>query len=416
MGRNMNLDSIKQAICVAIPSDVNVSNVEVVEGDNGKLSVQVSWDVKKWDVKKASEPDPIKLPSLDRYQAPEWWTRDGYCRPLINLDQQVPLSLIAGLPSVYREKMKAEFEKSEHEANQLRAEKAELWTADAERVLELLTKKIINPTKAADPEFLSGLREVAKKLTIDDVQKSGNTAPRIPKGVNFVATRGTDQYEKALVRAGMDPLTAKEMANGVSWMSSPIPPQKTPKTTFEGKVVTPIDLPLPNKDPHVPFPATKEQVAEVREKIGHHRFRRAEADDQATVIVNNKPKVIDGYQRPRFVKTKDEVIAEFKKAVEKYEARYAKFRSPLALKPNANNKGKRGIAALTAHSLPFLHKDRKVTDVEILFLANEKMAKLTEPASLWEDMKAMEAKLPRQTKLQKILFHLRSIKHEILGK
>jgi hypothetical protein len=419
----MDLEIVKRAICNAIPSNVNVSNVEMVEG-NGKLSVKISWDVQK-----ASEPEPVKLPSLNSPQSlwarPEWWTRDGYCRPLIDFDQHVPLDLIAGLPAAYREKMRAELEKSEQEANKIRAEKTELTSDSIRKAIDNLNAKSI--CEAEDARILEELAKKVQdssKATLDDVREvlkpDGSVARRIrvPKcNLNEVAVKGTDQYEKALIRAGMDPLTAKEMAQDRQFVySQPLPQIKQPKTTMEGKTVTPIDLPLPNKDPHVPFPATTEQVAEVRKKIGHHRFRRAEADDQATVIVNGKPKVIDGYQRPRFVKKADEVIAEFKKAVEKYEERYAKFRSPLAPKTNANDKGKRGVAALTTHSLPFSHKDRKVTDVEVMFLSDEKMAKLTEPCSLLDDLKAIEAKLPRQTKFKRILFHLKSIKNEILRK
>ncbi|MFA5715553.1 MAG: hypothetical protein WC998_07425, partial [Candidatus Paceibacterota bacterium] len=185
------------------------------------------------------------------------------------------------------------------------------------------------------------------------------------------------------------------------------------KITVEGKLVTPIDLPL--RELKVPSPNTKAE-AEFRRKIYPGVFRRAEPDGYTTIIVDGKPKVIDGYQKPRNVKNAFEVVAEYKKAVEAYDKRFANVRSPLAPKPNANDKGKRGVAALTSHALPFSHRDRKVTDVEVMFMANEKMAKLTDSPSLLDDLKAIEVKLPPQTKLNRIMFHLRSIKNEILRK
>ena len=400
----MNLEIVKKAICEAIPNNVNISTVDIKES-NGKLSVQVSWDVQK-----ASE-----FTSLGN-----GWAIDGYCRPRIDFDQQFPIPLISSLQSSYRDKMKAELEKSEQEATQLRVDR---------KVIDKLNAKSI--TEAEDARILE---ELAKKVTeqgaiqkptLDDVKemlRDGKVVRRIsiPREVNVVAVQGTDQYEKALIRAGIDPLGAKEMAKDREgrFTFEQLKPDysKRPKTTAEGKVVTPIDLPLPKREPIVPKPNTKEEVAEIRKKNHPGFFRRAEPDGYTTIIVDGKPKVIDGYQKPRTVKNAFEVVAEYKKAVEAYNKRFANVRSPLAPKPNAADKGKRAVPALTAHSLPFSHRDRKVTDVEVMFMANEKMAKLTDPPSLMDDLKTIEAKIPPQTKFKRILFHLRSIKNEILRK
>jgi len=42
----MNIDIIKQVICNAIPSNVNISDIDIKEG-NGKLTVQISWEILK---------------------------------------------------------------------------------------------------------------------------------------------------------------------------------------------------------------------------------------------------------------------------------------------------------------------------------------------------------------------------------
>lgn len=405
----MDLEIVKRAIYDAIPNNVKVSNVDIKES-NGQLSVQISW--------KASEP------TLEVYPNNNWWAMDGYCRPLINFDQQVPtwsLDDRENLSSAYREKMKADFEKSEQEANQLRKVKAakDIDTRNAKSICE-----------AEDARILA---ELAKKVTdavenptttVREVQTpEGRVVKRIsiPKEVNVVAVKGTDQYEKALIRAGIDPLMAKKMACDADDQFTfnrlkPLDCNKHPKTTAEGKLVTPIDLPLPTQEPRVPSPNTKEEVAEFRKKNYPGAFRSAEPDNYTAVIADGKLKVIDGYQRLRKVKNALEVVAEYKKAVEAYDKRFANVRSHLSPKPNAADKGKRAVPALTVNSLPFSHKDRKVTDVEVMFMANEKMAKLTDPTSLMDDLKALEVKLPPLTKFKRILFHLRSIKNEILRK
>jgi len=381
----MNLEIVKRVISDAIPNNVSVSNIDIQEG-NGKLLVQISWEVLK-------AADTVSVSLSDSMHTHDWRLRDGYFRsmlPLPNFDQPVPIDLIAGLPEAYRNKLKVEFEKSEIEANKLRAEKTE------------------NPSR---------LEELAKKITsAEDNNKAVRTA-KTPMD-KVVAVKGNDRYVQSLVRAGIDPESANAMAKENSFTPSirleAMP--RTPKITAEGKIVTPVDLPIPKREPTVPSPNTKEEVAEIRKKNYPGVFRRAEPDGYATIIIDGKPKVVDGYERPRFVKKAFEVVAEYKKAVEAYDKRYANVRSPLAKKPNADDKGKRGVAALTAHSLPFSHRERKVTDVEVMFLADEKMAKLVEPPSLLEDLKNMEAKIPRPTKLKKILFHLKSIKDEILRK
>jgi hypothetical protein len=513
----MDLSTIKQVIGNTIPSNVNISDINIIEG-NGKLTVQISWEVLK-----ASYPDLNSLPKIVTEKHPRLSFMDGF------YPFQLPISeLELPLSSSYRDKLRADFEKSEAEANKLRLrrEREHLdsllekagetvnvvrseknlgitkvrfdsefggWTtssliqngdvlvgltgcryevlstsadkdgvctkfrykfvqlskseitrknaesirdAEDERILEeikliplcmkvmaahprqvdeykaghkgnfgfllsaLLVENNLAFSKVIDVKFISEvleraiknteteeariLKELANKInsTFNDTKEVKSADGKVVEKITFpdrgklvsVAVRGNDEYVKSLVRAGIDPESARNMA-----------------------VITNIDLPITKQ------PTIKEELnaksqskftSEYRKQKHAGNFRRVEQDGI----------------KPRFVKKASEVVAEYKKAIEAYENRFGIGQNRL----NPNDKGKRGVSAFTPSTQPFSSPLRNVTDVEVMFMANEKMAKLVEPPSLLADLKAFEAKLPRISKLKKILFHLKSIKDEIL--
>ena len=105
----MDLTVIKHIIFGAIPSNVNVSDIDIKEGA-GKLTVQLSWEVLK-----ASYPD---LPKIVTDENPGFRFMDGYCR-LIDFNTSIPLVDIEPLSSAYRDKLRSEFDKSEAEGKKL---------------------------------------------------------------------------------------------------------------------------------------------------------------------------------------------------------------------------------------------------------------------------------------------------------
>ena len=141
---------------------------------------------------------------------------------------------------------------------------------------------------------------------------------------------GTNAYVDALVRSGRSREEAIEISQrGLqSFIPKSIPPVNQPKTTTEGKVVTPIDLPIPKQEPQILDADLKsdeelkvlnqnykekmaKDLEEYRNKIIADRknkcFKRIENDGYVT-IVDGKAKVIDGYEKPRFVKKAAEAI------------------------------------------------------------------------------------------------------------
>jgi hypothetical protein len=225
------------------------------------------------------------------------------------------------------------------------------------------------------------------------------------KTVIAVKTFGSQKYIDTLIRAGINPEKAKELSTkGFSTHGYCPKLPIIPEPISKGKVVSTIDLPLPqtpveppiakNPEPHTEEGKQVKNASEYKQKWKGAPFKPLNVTEEKTV---------------RLVKKPSEVIEEYQKAVEIYKNRFERPLYPA-------NKDKRGVYATATSPLPFNHPNRKITDVEIMFMADENMAKIITPEFFAENIQTQPEKLPRKTKWQKIAFHLKAIKKEIFRK
>jgi hypothetical protein len=357
----MNVEIIKQVISDYLPDDIIVSKINVTE-NAGKLMVEIGWNLKDSKLELT-----IPISTSRSIPTPVF---DGY-GPLFNLDQSeqcVSMNNINNLMSWIEDNRRDGVIKT----------RAEIDASNAKSIRDAEDEHILNE--------LHKILPVTPVLDIDTRLK-----PVLDK---VVATKGSDKYIDSLIRAGINPERAREMAgqaageiiSGIDW-AKPILETKT--VTTKVATETPTGL-VPNQPP------------------GSIAFRRTEPDGYA--VIGEDGKLVE---RKRFAKKSSEVVDEYKKAIETYTKRF-NIRGKL---PGVYNKGKRNVASLTPHDLPFSDPNRKISDVEIMLLSTGKFPKSIEvPNSILETLKTAEKQIGTPNRLTKVMFHLNAIKNVILGK
>jgi hypothetical protein len=462
----MNIEIIKQVISDYLPDDIIVSKINVTE-NAGKLMVEIGWDLKD------SKPE-FKTPISDIINTPEFKEKlaaevsaypvskaleqseyqkcksimfDGYAivRPFFNLDQSkqcktpVSYSINTALNTPEaRLKLASEF--------------ASYYP---ESVRNVGTNGPSEPSKYQKCNELRKTFPVTPVLDIDISPK--------PVFDKVVATKGSDKYISGLIRAGINPERAREMAgqaagkiiSGIDW-AKPILETKT--TTTKTITETPksrskrayeianqmvskgmiseaqIDSQVndimkwndadvenfenilarsSNQPPSNEIMETYILKSNTKEKNPEHlKVRRTEPDGYT--VIGEDGKLVE---RKRFAKKPSEVIDEYKNAIESYTKRF----NILGKLPGVYNKGKRNAVSITPHALPFSDPNRKISDVEIMLLSTEKFPSFVAksmgvPGSILETLKTAEKQIGTPNRLTKVMFHLNAIKNVILGK
>jgi len=239
----MDLSTIKQVICNAIPSNVNVSDIDIKEG-NGKITIELTWEVLK-----ASESGKV-------FDTSKW---------KVTSLPPLPIGLT---PESYWKKLRDDFDNSH---NEMRAFKEARF--EAEQELLPLCRKLIadHPEKVkryragenGQVDFLVNkfltspnirtfnsktiehfwdvelIREVLGRILNEDPIK--DLAAKVISSEPLKKSTANEQYEKTLIRTGIDKSTAARIASNTPYCKED---QKDigPKKTAEGKLVTPIDL------------------------------------------------------------------------------------------------------------------------------------------------------------------------------
>ncbi len=396
----MNVEIIKQVISDYLPDDIIVSKINVTE-NAGKLMVEIGWNLKDSKLELT-----IPISTSRSIPTPVF---DGY-GPLFNLDQSeqcVSMNNINNLMSWIEDNRRDGVIKT----------RAEIDASNAKSIRDAEDEHILNE--------LHKILPVTPVLDIDTRLK-----PVLDK---VVATKGSDKYIDSLIRAGINPERAREMAgqaageiiSGIDW-AKPILETKT--VTTKVATETPTGL-VPNQPPgSIAFRRTEpdgyavigedgklverkrfaKKSSEVVDEYKAAMFRRTEPDGYA--VIGEDGKLVE---RKRFAKKPSEVIDEYKKAIETYTKRF-NIRGKL---PGVYNKGKRNAASLTPHDLPFSDPNRKISDVEIMLLSTGKFPKSIEvPNSILETLKTAEKQIGTPNRLAKVMFHLNAIKNVILGK
>ena len=447
----MDISVIKQVISNAIPGNVNISDIDIKEG-NGKLTVELTWEVLK---------EKEKGPDLD------------FFLPKIVTDPKTHFEFMDGY-SAYREKVR-KLERSQEEANRLRFEyetrkgindaknSASILESEDERCLEelrlislceqviaenptqvayyrsgrngnlgfLLSKLLVKdePRKVLDLKLWSDVLERVLNETktdpLSDIAKrikevgkckepSVITVPSITNNSDIWCSRNTgpvnQEYAKALRRAGFSAAQAEELAR-----------EKPLKATAEVKTISQVDLKDQKYD--------RNSVSE--ERVAQNSHVSAAEQSKATIKKNSfrRPEdgnTIDGYKRVSVIKNPSEVISEYKAAVKGYEKRFGpEFDSRGNRVGFTDVMGKRGVSACSTSK-------NNISDVEIMLMANEKFtrpitdppprpvsAKKEEPIKVPLNNETPPEPPPKTTRFKRILSHLKAIKvelHEMLRK
>jgi hypothetical protein len=432
----MDISVIKQVISNAIPSNVNISDIDIKEG-NGKLTVQLTWQVLK-----CTGPDLNGLPKIVIDPKPHFGFMDGYVRPF-DLNTPIPLVDLEPLPTTYRNKLCAELERSEEEGNRLRLEReAEASrlrarqatnaanaasireSEDARIIAELQLLPFCRAVIDENPKQVAGYRSGHKgnlgfllsKLLIKDELRTLYTKVLDIKLISEVLERLLNEEPKAEplsdiakrikeVGNGIPPkeptvITVPSITNDISTgHSTGIPYYKTngPVNQEYAKSLRRAGFSAAQADEMArekPLRVTAEGKAISQIDLKDPKYDRNSVSEERVAQNSHVPAVeqakatikknsfrrpddgntIDGYKRVSFNKKPSEVVSEYTAAIKGYEKRFGPELDSRGNKVGfADVVGKRGVSACSTNK-------RNISDVEIMLMANEKFTRpITDP-------------------------------------